>query len=88
MNKKRLTGEKLLESLIAYGVHADDLNEVDIQEWTAMLEQAEPILLSEEDYNRLIEALERPPKPNEALKKAFEKNAPGKLETNLFLSQT
>ncbi|PML85188.1 DUF1778 domain-containing protein [Vibrio breoganii] len=71
MNKKRVAEQEVLKGSTASGAYAEGLSVVEVQEWVAMLEQSEPMLLSEEDYNRLMDALELPPKRNETLKKAF-----------------
>ncbi len=76
MSKIQITEQALLDGLTADTAHADELSEIGLEQWTAMLKQAEPILLSKNDYNRLLEALERPPRANEALKKIFEKKPP------------
>lgn len=79
MSKIKITEQELLNGLTAYTAHADELSEIDLEEWTAMLKQAEPILLGEDDYNRLLEVLERSPQALEALKKVFEKKAPWEI---------
>ncbi len=76
MSKIKITEQELLDGLTAYTAHADELSETDREEWTAMLKQAESILLNEDDYNRLLEVLERPPRALEALKMVFEKKPP------------
>ncbi|WP_413112073.1 hypothetical protein [Thaumasiovibrio sp. DFM-14] len=57
MSKKRFTEDELLDSLTAYKAHADDLSEVNIEEWTEMLNQAESISLSDAEYEKFVTAL-------------------------------
>ena len=45
-----------------------------IEEWTSMLEQTEPMSLSQDDCTLLLEAIEREPRSIEALKNAFKKS--------------
>lgn len=40
MSEKKLIEEELLEGLIAYTAHADELSDIDTEEWTKMLNQA------------------------------------------------
>jgi len=61
MNKNRFTEGDLLDSLTAYTAHADELNEVKIEEWTEMLNQAEPISLSDDEYEKFVTALNSAP---------------------------
>ncbi|MDD9155584.1 hypothetical protein PVK64_05230 [Aliivibrio sp. S4TY2] len=61
MNKNRFTEGDLLDSLTAYTAHSDELNEVKIGEWTEMLNQAEPISLSDDEYEKFVTALNSDP---------------------------
>ena len=61
MSKKRFTEDELLDSLTAYTTHADELSEINIEEWTEMLNQAEPISLSDDEYEKFVTALNSDP---------------------------
>ncbi|MEZ9466849.1 hypothetical protein [Vibrio breoganii] len=57
MSKKRFTEDELLESLTAYTAHADELSEVNIKEWSEMLNHAESTSLSNAEYEKFVTAL-------------------------------
>lgn len=61
MNKNKFTEGELLDDLTAYTAHADELSEVNIEEWTEMLNQAEPISLSDDEYEKFVTALNSDP---------------------------
>ncbi len=61
MNKNKFTEGELLDDLTAYTAHADELSEVNIEEWTEMLNQVEPISLSDDEYEKFVSALNSDP---------------------------
>ncbi len=61
MNKNKFTEGELPDDLTAYTAHADELSEVNIKEWTEMLNQVEPISLSDDEYEKFVTALNSDP---------------------------
>lgn len=61
MSKKRFTEDELLDSLTAYTAHADELSEVNIKEWSEMLNHTESISLSDVEYEKFFTALDSDP---------------------------
>ena len=78
MSKKKFTEDELLDSLTAHKAHADDLSEVNIEEWTEMLNQAESISLSDAEYEKFVTALNSEPDlaAIEGIKKLLQRKAP------------
>lgn len=78
MNKNRFTEGELLDSLTAYTAHADELNEANIEEWAEMLNQAEPISLSNDEYEKFVTTLNSAPDlaALEGIKKLFKRKTP------------
>lgn len=78
MSEKKLTEKELLEGITAYTAHADELSDIDTEEWTKMLNQAKPIALKDTDYQRFVAFLNSGPDPTaiEDFKKLFKRKAP------------
>lgn len=78
MNMNRFTEGELLDSLTAYTAYADELNEANIEEWAEMLNQAEPISLSDDEYEKFVTALNSAPDlaALEGIKKLFKQKSP------------
>lgn len=78
MSKKRFTEDELLDSLTAYTAHADELSEVNIKEWSEILNHTESISLSGVEYEKFFTALDSAPDlaAIEGLKKLFKRKAP------------
>lgn len=78
MSKKRFTEDELLDSLTAYTAHADELSEVNINEWSEMLNHTESISLSDVEYEKFYTALDSAQDlaAIERLKKLFKRKSP------------
>lgn len=70
MSTEKLTKESQTSSTLPSEEHS----EISTEEWTSMLDQTEPMSLSQDDCTQVLEAIEREPRSIEALKKAFKNN--------------